>query len=37
MAGFWLINAESVEVAKALAADGSKACNRKDEVRALHG
>jgi hypothetical protein len=37
MAGFWLINAESVEEAKALAAEGSKACNRKVEVRALHG
>ena len=37
MAGFWVISAESVEEAKALAAEGSKACNRKVEVRALHG
>lgn len=37
MAGFWLINAENMEVAKDLAAKGSKACNRKVEVRALHG
>ncbi len=33
--GFWIISAESREQAEALAADGSKACNRKVEVRAL--
>ena len=37
MAGFWLINAETIEEAKALAAEGSNACNRKVELRALHG
>lgn len=33
--GFWLIEAESVEVAKDLAFAGSKACNRKVELRPL--
>ncbi len=33
--GFWIISAESREQAEALAAEGSKACNRKVEVRAL--
>lgn len=33
MSGFWLIEAESHEVAAQLAADGSKACNRKVELR----
>jgi hypothetical protein len=37
MAGFWLINAESIEQAQELAAKGSKACNRKVELRKLHG
>jgi hypothetical protein len=37
MAGFWLIKAESMEEAKALASEGSNACNRKVEVRRLHG
>ncbi len=37
MAGFWLINAESEEQARELAAWGSKACNRKVELRKLHG
>ena len=35
--GFWLIKADSREAAEALAAEGSKACNRKVEVRALLG
>jgi hypothetical protein len=35
MSGFWLINAESYEQAIALAVEGSKACNRKVEVRPL--
>jgi hypothetical protein len=35
VAGFWLINAESIEEAKALASEGSRACNRKVEVRAI--
>ena len=33
--GFWLINAESIEVARELAAAGSKACNRRVELRPL--
>ena len=35
--GFWLIKAESREQAEVLAAEGSKACNRKVELRALLG
>mgnify|MGYP000084133819 CR=1 FL=1 len=35
--GFWIISAESREQAEALAAEGSKACNRKVEVRSLLG
>ncbi|MEY4367012.1 MAG: hypothetical protein RLZ28_427 [Actinomycetota bacterium] len=37
MSGFWLINAADKTEALVLAAAGSKACNRKVEVRALHG
>lgn len=37
MSGFWLIEADSLEVAKQLAAGGSKACNRKVELRPLLG
>ena len=37
MAGFWIINADSVEEAKQLATEGSKACNRKVEVRPILG
>ena len=37
MSGFWLINAADQTEALALAAAGSQACNRKVEVRALHG
>ena len=37
MAGFWLINAVDIDQANALAAEGSEACNRKVEVRKLHG
>ena len=37
MSGFWLIKAESEEQARELAAWGSKACNRKVELRLLHG
>lgn len=33
--GFWLIEAASPEVAKELALAGSKACNRKVELRPL--
>ena len=33
MAGFWIIEAPDLDVALALATEGSKACNRKIEVR----
>ena len=33
MAGFWIIEAPDLDVALKLAAAGSKACNRKVEVR----
>ena len=35
LAGFWIIEAADLDVALKLAADGSKACNRKVEVRPL--
>lgn len=35
--GFWLIQAENAETAAALAAEGSKACNRKVELRPFLG
>ncbi|HWG26231.1 YciI family protein [Actinospica sp.] len=31
--GFWIIEAADLDVALKLAAEGSKACNRKTEVR----
>ncbi|WP_455430608.1 hypothetical protein [Paractinoplanes durhamensis] len=31
--GFWIIEAADLDVALRLAADGSRACNRKVEVR----
>ena len=33
--GFWLIEAESIDVARKLTFAGSKACNRKVELRPL--
>jgi hypothetical protein len=33
LAGFWIIEAADLDAALKLAADGSKACNRKVEVR----
>lgn len=33
LAGFWIIEAPDLDAALKLAADGSKACNRKVEVR----
>ncbi len=33
LAGFWIIEAADLDVALKLAADGSKSCNRKVEVR----
>jgi hypothetical protein len=35
--GFWLISADSQEIARKLAFEGSKACNRKVELRPLLG
>ena len=35
--GFWIVEVDSVEEAKALAERGSKACNRKVELRPLLG
>ena len=35
MSGFWIIEANDLDAAKSLAALGSKACNRKVEVRPL--
>jgi hypothetical protein len=35
VAGFWIIEAPDLDVALKLAADGSRACNRKVEVRPL--
>jgi hypothetical protein len=33
LAGFWIIEAADLDVALELASEGSKACNRKVEVR----
>jgi hypothetical protein len=33
LVGFWVIEAPDLDVALKLAGDGSKACNRKVEVR----
>jgi hypothetical protein len=33
LAGFWIIEAADLDVALELAAEGSKSCNRKVEVR----
>ena len=33
LVGFWIIEAPDLDVALRLAADGSRACNRKVEVR----
>jgi hypothetical protein len=33
LAGFWIIEAPDLDLALKLAAEGSKACNRKVEVR----
>ena len=35
LAGFWIIEAADLDVALKLAAEGSRACNRKVEVRPL--
>jgi hypothetical protein len=33
LAGFWILQAPDLDVALALAAEGSRSCNRKVEVR----
>ena len=33
LAGFWILEADDLDVVLRLAAEGSKACNRKIEVR----
>jgi len=33
LAGFWVVEAPDLDVALALAADGSRSCHRKVEVR----
>ena len=37
LAGFWIMQAPDLDVALKLAAEGSRACNRKVEVRPLLG
>src|SRR6266446_251629 len=37
LAGFWIMEAPDLDVALKLAAEGSKACNRKIEVRPILG
>jgi hypothetical protein len=36
LAGFWIIEAPNLDAALQLAAAGSKACNRKVELRPFH-
>ena len=36
LAGFWIIDVPNLDVALKLAAQGSKACNRKIELRPFH-
>ena len=35
--GFWIVNVDSRETAQLLAAESSRACNRKVELRPLFG
>jgi hypothetical protein len=35
LVGFWIMEADDLDVALKLAAEGSKACNRKIEVRPI--
>jgi hypothetical protein len=37
LAGFWVMEAPDLDVALKLAAEGSKACNRRVEVRPFFG
>ena len=36
ISGFWLVEISDLATAERLAAEGSKACNRKVELRQLH-
>jgi hypothetical protein len=36
LAGFWIISAPNLDVALELAAEGSRVCNRKIELRPMH-
>lgn len=36
LAGFWIIEAPNLDVALKLATEGSKACNRRVELRPMH-
>lgn len=36
IAGFWIVEAKDHDAARLLAAEGSKACNRKVELRPFH-
>ena len=36
ISGVWIIEAESEDIARKLAAEGSKSCNRKVELRPFH-
>ena len=35
--GFWIVKVDSLEIAQQLATEGSRACNRKVELRPLFG
>jgi hypothetical protein len=37
VSGFWIIQAANPDIARALATQGSKACNRRVELRAFFG
>ena len=37
VSGFWIVKVDDLETAKQLASEGSAACNRKTELRQLHG
>ena len=37
VSGFWIINVNSLDEAKALAVQGSQACNRRVELRQIIG
>ena len=36
ISGFWIVDVPSKEIARAMAFDGSKACNRKVELREFY-